>query len=119
MEELERFENLVEIMDRLRGPDGCPWDREQTFATLRGYLIEECYEVADALDREDSAGLCEELGDLMFQIVFLARLAKEQGENFGGAYQGEVRNRNTILICNNKSNCSVFFSLLILDLHLT
>jgi MazG family protein len=74
-----RFDNLVAIMDRLRGPDGCPWDRVQDNQTLRGYLLEECYEVADALDRRDSAGLCEELGDLLFQIVFLSRIAKEEG----------------------------------------
>jgi MazG family protein len=71
------FEDLVAIMDRLREPGGCPWDREQTYKTLRGYLIEECYEVVDALDREDLPALCEELGDLLFQIVFLARLARE------------------------------------------
>jgi tetrapyrrole methylase family protein/MazG family protein/ATP diphosphatase len=67
-------------MDRLREPEGCPWDREQDYETLRSYLIEECYEVADALDRSDRAALREELGDLLFQIVFLSRLAKEQGE---------------------------------------
>jgi MazG family protein len=71
------FEALVAIMDRLRDPGGCPWDREQTYATLRGYLIEECYEVVDALDRADLPALCEELGDLLFQIVFLSRLAQE------------------------------------------
>jgi len=71
------FEDLVAIMNRLRDPGGCPWDREQTYATLRGYLIEECYEVVDALDRADLPALCEELGDLLFQIVFLARLARE------------------------------------------
>jgi MazG family protein len=74
-----RFEELVAIMDRLRGPDGCPWDREQDYGTLRGYLLEECYEVAEALDRGDPGALCEELGDLLFQIVFLARIAKEEG----------------------------------------
>lgn len=77
MASLRGFEDLVAIMDRLRDPGGCPWDREQTYATLRGYLIEECYEVVDALDRADLPGLREELGDLLFQIVFLARLAKE------------------------------------------
>jgi len=73
------FEDLVAIMNRLREPGGCPWDREQTYATLRGYMIEECYEVVDALDRADLPALCEELGDLLFQIVFLARLAREDG----------------------------------------
>jgi tetrapyrrole methylase family protein/MazG family protein len=71
------FDDLVAIMDRLRDPGGCPWDREQTYETLRGYLIEECYEVVDALDRADLPALSEELGDLLFQIVFLARLARE------------------------------------------
>ncbi len=65
-------------MDRLRDPGGCPWDREQSFATLRGYLVEECYEVVDAIDRADRASLREELGDLLFQIVFLSRLAGEE-----------------------------------------
>src|SRR5258705_8141387 len=71
------FEELVAIMDRLRDPGGCPWDREQTYGTLRGFLIEECYEVVDALDRADLPALREELGDLLFQIVFLARLGRE------------------------------------------
>ena len=79
MSKHETFEGLVEIMDRLRGPDGCPWDREQTYATLRGYLLEEAYEVAQALDDDDEAALCEELGDLLFQIVFLSRIGKENG----------------------------------------
>jgi MazG family protein len=72
------FEGLVAIMNRLRDPGGCPWDREQTYATLRGYLVEECFEVVDALDRGDLPGLREELGDLLFQIVFLSRLAQEE-----------------------------------------
>jgi len=79
VDELERFEALVEIMDRLRDPGGCPWDHQQTYQTLRGYLIEECYEVAEAIDLGDRTALCEELGDLLFQIVFLSRLAKEEG----------------------------------------
>jgi MazG family protein len=72
------FADLVALMDRLRDPGGCPWDREQTYATLRGYLVEECYEVVDAIDRDDRALLREELGDLLFQIVFLSRLAQEE-----------------------------------------
>jgi len=79
MDELDRFDSLVSIMDRLRDPGGCPWDRQQTYETLRGYLIEECYEVAEAIDLRDARALCEELGDLLFQIVFLARLGKEDG----------------------------------------
>ena len=84
MASLRSFEDLVAIMDRLRDPGGCPWDREQTYVTLRGYLIEECYEVVDALDRADLPDLREELGDLLFQIVFLARLASED-RVFGAA----------------------------------
>jgi len=79
MEHLEKFEKLVEIMDRLREPDGCPWDREQDYESLRGYLLEEAYEVAETLDDGNEEGLREELGDLLFQIVFLSRIAKERG----------------------------------------
>ncbi len=73
------FRDLVSLMDRLREPGGCPWDRQQSYATLRGFLLEECYEVADAIDRGERVALREELGDLLFQVVFLARLAKEEG----------------------------------------
>jgi len=76
--ERRSFDDLVAIMDRLRDPGGCPWDREQTFETLRGYLIEESYEAVDAIDRGDRPGLAEELGDLLLQVVFLARLGKEE-----------------------------------------
>jgi MazG family protein len=74
------FNRLVEIMERLRAADGCPWDREQTNATLRPYLIEEAYEVLDALDASDPAHLEEELGDLLFQVIFHAHIAGERGE---------------------------------------
>jgi len=80
MQHLERMDTLVAIMDRLRDPDGCPWDREQTYESLRRYLLEECYEVVEALDRGDPGHLEEELGDLLFQIVFLSRLGKEDGK---------------------------------------
>lgn len=70
---------LVEIMDRLLAPDGCPWDREQTLETLRPFLIEETYEVLDALSRNDVPGHCEELGDLLMQIVFQAALRRQEG----------------------------------------
>ncbi len=79
MENVRSFEDLVALMDRLRDPGGCPWDREQTYDSLRGYLLEECYEVVEAIDRGDTNGLREELGDLLFQVVFLSRLAKEGG----------------------------------------
>lgn len=71
------FEKLIDIMSRLRGPNGCPWDREQTHSSLRQYLIEETYEVLEVLDEENYPELCNELGDLLLQIVFHAQLAKE------------------------------------------
>jgi len=73
------FERLVQIMATLRGPDGCPWDHEQTLETLRRYLVEETYEVLDALDGGDPSAHCEELGDLLLQVVFQARIREEQG----------------------------------------
>jgi len=77
------FDDLVELMDRLRSPGGCPWDREQTFATLAPMLLEEAYEAFDALEEAREGrpdALREELGDLLFQIAFFARVAKERGE---------------------------------------
>jgi len=79
MNDHERFGKLVEIMDQLRDPGGCPWDREQDWGTLRSYLLEECHEALEALDAGDIDALCEELGDLLLQIVFLSRLAQEEG----------------------------------------
>ena len=70
---------LVEVMERLLGPDGCPWDKEQTLETLRPFLVEETYEVLDALARNDVEGHREELGDVMFQIVFQAALRQREG----------------------------------------
>jgi MazG family protein len=75
----DAIERLLDIMARLRGPGGCPWDREQTLQTLRPYLLEETYEVLEALDDGDAAGHCEELGDLLLQIVFQAQLRSEDG----------------------------------------
>ena len=74
-----RLDRLVAIMRTLRSPEGCPWDREQTLASLRPFVIEEAYEVVDAIDREDLPALCDELGDLVFEAVFLAQLCAEDG----------------------------------------
>jgi MazG family protein len=74
------FDRLLDIMHRLRGPDGCPWDREQTRASLKPYLIEEAYEVLEAIESGSLAALREELGDLLFQVVFHAEIAAERGE---------------------------------------
>ena len=73
------FSRLIEIMATLRGPDGCPWDREQTIDTLKPFVLEETYEVLDAIDRHDHAALAEELGDFVFEAVFLAQLEAEAG----------------------------------------
>ena len=73
------FERLVEIMARLRAPDGCPWDREQNFDTIKRYLLEETYEVMDSVDARDWEGLADELGDVLLQAVFFAQMAKEEG----------------------------------------
>src|SRR5271166_1573501 len=70
---------LLAIMERLRGPEGCPWDRAQTYASIAPCTIEEAYEVADAIEREDLEHLKEELGDLLFQVVFHAQIAREAG----------------------------------------
>jgi|YNPMSStandDraft_1061717.scaffolds.fasta_scaffold03567_8 MazG family protein len=75
----EKFERLVEIMARLRGEGGCPWDRQQTFDSIKPYTLEETYEVLDAIDRRDWRALAEELGDLMLQAVFYAQMAAEAG----------------------------------------
>ncbi len=72
--------SLSELVSRLRGPCGCPWDAQQTDSTIKMYLLEETYEVLDAIERGSSEDVCQELGDLLFQIIFLARLAEEIGE---------------------------------------
>jgi MazG family protein len=73
------FTRLIEIMATLRGPDGCPWDREQTIDTLKPFVLEETYEVLEAIDRHDHDALREELGDFVFEAVFLAQLEAEEG----------------------------------------
>ncbi|HEX8909674.1 MAG TPA: nucleoside triphosphate pyrophosphohydrolase [Anaeromyxobacteraceae bacterium] len=85
----DAIERLLTIMARLRAPDGCPWDREQTMSSLRPYLLEETYEVLEAIDAGDPREHCEELGDLLLQIVFQAQLAGEAGQ-FGFADVAEA-----------------------------
>lgn len=84
-----RFGRLVDIMRTLRSAHGCPWDREQTLSSLRPYVLEETYELLDALDRGDLAALREELGDFLYEAVFLAQIAEEAGHfSIGDAVQG-------------------------------
>src|SRR5262245_14096512 len=73
------FVELVALVDRLRGPDGCPWDREQTFESIKPMMLEEAYEVLEALDSGNRDEFCMELGDLLFQVVFLAQMAETEG----------------------------------------
>ncbi|MBM3157867.1 MAG: MazG family protein, partial [Chloroflexi bacterium] len=74
------FDTLEKIVAKLRAPDGCPWDRAQTHASIKPYLIEEAYEVLQSLDDENTEKLCEELGDLLLQIMLHAQMANEAGE---------------------------------------
>src|SRR6202022_1192440 len=73
------IDRLREIVAKLRAPDGCPWDREQTHATLKPHLLEECYELIDAIDDQDDEALLEELGDILLQGVLHAQMASEEG----------------------------------------
>lgn len=91
----KRFAEAVAIMARLRGPDGCPWDREQSFATIRKYTLEEVYEVFDAIEREDWDELKSELGDLLLQVLFYAQMADEPG-HFSIADVLETLNRKLV-----------------------
>lgn len=87
-----RFDDLVRIMRALRAPGGCPWDREQTLQSLRPYVLEETYELLDALDRGHLADLREELGDFLYEAVFLAQIAEEAGHfSIGDAIDGIAR----------------------------
>src|ERR1700738_4351444 len=89
---------LLSIMARLRGADGCPWDKEQTLASIAPYTIEEAYEVADAAERGDLRHLRDELGDLLFQVVFHAQIASEANqfdfEAVAGAICDKLRRRH-------------------------
>ena len=78
--DLGNFQTLVDIVERLHAPGGCPWDREQTHSSLKRNLLEECYEVLEAIDRGDHAALSEELGDLLVQVTFHTTIAREAGE---------------------------------------
>ncbi len=74
-----KFESLVEVIGHLRGPDGCPWDKEQTHKTLTQYAIEEAFELSDAIDNNDEAGTVEELGDLLLQVILHAEIGRQEG----------------------------------------
>ena len=84
------MQGLLAIMARLRAADGCPWDREQTFGSIAPFTIEEAYEVADAIERGDRQQLKDELGDLLFQVVFYAQMASEAGDFDFDAVAGAI-----------------------------
>src|SRR3972149_21650 len=90
------FSHLVDLLEQLRSPQGCPWDREQTHQSLKRNLLEESYEVLDAIDREDpdASGLAEELGDVLLQVLFHAQISREAGrfsvDDVVGAIWGKV-----------------------------
>jgi len=87
------FERSVEIMARLRAPGGCPWDREQSFDTIRKYTLEEAYEVFDAIERRDFPHLAEELGDLLLQVLFYAEMAANEGHFTIADVLGHLNNK--------------------------
>ncbi len=95
---MDRFRELVEIMARLRAPGGCPWDREQSHQSLKPYLLEEAYELLEAIDRGSDEKLAEELGDLLLQIVFHAEIAAEDGsftiDDVVGGISDKLRHRH-------------------------
>ncbi|MCD8163635.1 MAG: nucleoside triphosphate pyrophosphohydrolase [Synergistaceae bacterium] len=76
----EKFVRLVEVMKRLRAPDGCPWDMEQDYMSMRRYIIEEAYELIQAIESQNIPNMCEECGDLMLQVVFISCMAEEHGD---------------------------------------
>ena len=98
MERGGEFRALAEVMDRLRGKEGCPWDKKQTHETLKTFLIEEVYEVLEAIDKGSPMGLKEELGDLLMHIFFLAQISREKGEfdiyDVGGSAVTKMINRH-------------------------
>jgi tetrapyrrole methylase family protein/MazG family protein len=74
---MKEFDELLSIADTLHGPNGCPWDKKQTFQTLRPHILEEVHELLDAVDEDDAKGMSEELGDILFQIIFFAKLGEK------------------------------------------
>ena len=104
---MEAIQQLLEIMARLRSAAGCPWDREQTHDSIKKNLLEEAYEAIDAIDSEDPAKICDELGDVLMQVVFHAQMATEQGSfDFDDVLSGICRkliSRHTHIFAGDSS----------------
>ena len=79
-ERAEKFNKLIDVMKRLRAPGGCPWDREQDYLSLRRYIVEEAYELIEAIENDDTANMREECGDLLLQVIFVSCIAEEEGK---------------------------------------
>ena len=99
--ELDQFQTLVAIVARLRAPGGCPWDREQTHTSLKRKLVEECYEVLEAIDDEDPQLLAEELGDLLVQVAFHADFAWEAGQFDLGDVLTRINQKLIVFRCSD------------------
>jgi len=102
----QQFGELIALMARLRAPDGCPWDREQTFDTIKPFLLQETYEVLDAIDRQDWPELASELGDLLLQVVFFSQMADEAGyftvaDALAAIYQKLIRRHPHIFVAHS------------------
>ncbi len=95
----ERFLQLVTVIDRLRSPEGCPWDRKQTPQSMMPYLLEETYEVLESIESQDAQGLKEELGDLLLHIIFQGRMAQDANHftQYCGQNLGRLFGNNTIV----------------------
>jgi len=102
------FNNLLELAALLRSPDGCPWDRQQTIQSMAEHLAEEAEEVKEAIEKNDHSNLKEELGDLLFQIVIIAQIAKEQGEfdmdDVMKVIDHKIRSRHTWVFGDDKAD---------------
>ena len=94
------FSTLLDIIARLRAPDGCPWDREQTHVSLKPNLLEECYEALEAIDEADDRKLCEELGDILMQVALHSQMGREDGQFSMGDV---LRSINTKLITTSSA----------------
>ncbi|MDZ5254666.1 nucleoside triphosphate pyrophosphohydrolase [Clostridium sp. LIBA-8841] len=110
LENKKDFQDLLDIIETLRNPGGCPWDREQTHESLKSALIEECYEVIDAIENEDDDALIEELGDVLLQVIFHASIGKEDGYfdimDVIGAISGKMINRHPHVFSNGEAENS-------------
>jgi len=105
------FDALVELMEFMRGPQGCPWDREQKISSFKKFLAEESGEALEAIEKEDYKNLCEELGDLLWHVIFISQIAKEEGlfsiEDVMDGLRKKIVRRHPHVFGDKKGNISV------------